>query len=75
MNNLIKAFFQESTPVSPLSFTIEQLFCLGSPLSVFIALRLSEPTRKEVLPPGLCTGGFYNIFHLSDPVAYRYDNN
>ncbi|XP_026466349.1 phospholipase DDHD1-like isoform X2 [Ctenocephalides felis] len=64
---------KEPTPVSPLSFTIEQLFCLGSPLSVFIALRLSEPSRKEVLPPGLCTGGFYNIFHLSDPVAYRME--
>ncbi|XP_053992213.1 phospholipase DDHD1-like isoform X1 [Hylaeus volcanicus] len=56
-----------------LQFPIENLFCLGSPLSVFLALRTRAPSnRTDVMPQGLCTR-FYNIFHWSDPVAYRME--
>ncbi|XP_015126748.1 phospholipase DDHD1 [Diachasma alloeum] len=56
-----------------LKFTIENMFCLGSPLSVFLALRTRTPSnRVDVMPPGLCKR-FYNIFHWSDPVAYRME--
>uniref|UniRef100_A0A0C9RDA9 DDHD1_2 protein n=1 Tax=Fopius arisanus TaxID=64838 RepID=A0A0C9RDA9_9HYME len=56
-----------------LQFTIENMFCLGSPLSVFLALRTRTPSnRVDVMPPGLCRR-FYNIFHWSDPVAYRME--
>lgn len=52
---------------------IENLFCLGSPLSVFLALRTRSPSnRLDVMPQGLCKR-FYNIFHWSDPVAYRME--
>jgi len=52
---------------------IENLFCLGSPLSVFLALRTRTPSnRLDVMPQGLCKR-FYNIFHWSDPVAYRME--
>lgn len=52
---------------------IENLFCLGSPLSVFLALRTPSPSNKtDVMPQGLCKR-FYNIFHWSDPVAYRME--
>lgn len=52
---------------------IENLFCLGSPLSVFLALRTRTPSNKtDVMPQGLCKR-FYNIFHWSDPVAYRME--
>lgn len=52
---------------------IENLFCLGSPLSVFLALRTRSPSnRTDVMPQGLCKR-FYNIFHWSDPVAYRME--
>ncbi|XP_043278278.1 phospholipase DDHD1-like isoform X2 [Venturia canescens] len=60
-------------PGEGLQFTIENLFCLGSPLSVFLALRTRTPTtRLDVMPKGLCKR-FYNIFHWSDPVAYRME--
>ncbi|XP_034942772.1 phospholipase DDHD1-like [Chelonus insularis] len=56
-----------------LKFTIENLFCLGSPLSVFLALRTRTPSNKfDIMPPGLCKR-FFNIFHWSDPVAYRME--
>ncbi|XP_076641508.1 phospholipase DDHD1 isoform X1 [Halictus rubicundus] len=56
-----------------LQFSIENLFCLGSPLSVFLALRTRSPSnRTDVMPQGLCKR-FYNIFHWSDPVAYRME--
>ncbi|XP_031843425.1 phospholipase DDHD1 isoform X2 [Nomia melanderi] len=56
-----------------LQFPIENLFCLGSPLSVFLALRTRSPSNKtDVMPQGLCKR-FYNIFHWSDPVAYRME--
>ncbi|KZC04611.1 PREDICTED: phospholipase DDHD1-like [Dufourea novaeangliae] len=56
-----------------LQFLIENLFCLGSPLSVFLALRTRSPsTKTDVMPQDLCKR-FYNIFHWSDPVAYRME--
>ncbi|KAG7204893.1 hypothetical protein KM043_005291 [Ampulex compressa] len=56
-----------------LQFPIENLFCLGSPLSVFLALRTRAPSNSlDVMPQGLCKR-FYNIFHWSDPVAYRME--
>ncbi|XP_067214663.1 phospholipase DDHD1-like isoform X2 [Linepithema humile] len=56
-----------------LQFPIENLFCLGSPLSVFLALRTRTPSnRLDVMPQSLCKR-FYNIFHWSDPVAYRME--
>ncbi|XP_044574971.1 phospholipase DDHD1-like [Cotesia glomerata] len=56
-----------------LKFTIENLFCLGSPLSVFLALRTRTPANPgDIMPPGLCKK-FFNIFHWSDPVAYRME--
>ncbi|XP_016843553.1 phospholipase DDHD1 isoform X2 [Nasonia vitripennis] len=56
-----------------LQFPIENLFCLGSPLSVFLALRTRTPSnRLDLMPEYLCNR-FYNIFHWSDPVAYRME--
>lgn len=55
-------------------FQIDNLFCLGSPLSVFLALRMRDPQApgqvETILPPSLCKK-FYNVFHPTDPVAYR----
>ncbi|XP_076749269.1 phospholipase DDHD1 isoform X2 [Xylocopa sonorina] len=55
-----------------LQFSIENLFCLGSPLSVFLALRTPPSNKTDVMPQSLCKR-FYNIFHWSDPVAYRME--
>lgn len=59
-----------------LRFQIDNLFCLGSPLSVFLALRMRNPQApghvETILPPFLCSS-FYNVFHPSDPVAYRME--
>ncbi|CAG7659373.1 unnamed protein product [Allacma fusca] len=55
---------------------MEHFFCLGSPLAVFLALRWKEPhnpdLRSYILPPTLCKR-VYNVFHPSDPVAYRLE--
>lgn len=59
-----------------LLFELDNLFCLGSPLAVFLALRVRDPQaescHKDLLPPTLCHR-FFNIFHPSDPVAYRME--
>lgn len=59
-----------------LLFEVDSLFCLGSPLAVFLALRVPDPQaescHKDLLPPTLCHR-FFNIFHPSDPVAYRME--
>ncbi|XP_058790056.1 phospholipase DDHD1-like isoform X2 [Phymastichus coffea] len=70
--------YESRPPGSPqrltgLQFPIENLFCLGSPLSVFLALRTRTPSnRLDLMPEYLCKR-FYNIFHWSDPVAYRME--
>ncbi|CAB3360160.1 Hypothetical predicted protein [Cloeon dipterum] len=65
---------EEMLKKSGLLFEIENMFCLGSPLSVFLALRWKDPHEPEnhdkVLPPKLCKR-LYNVFHPADPVAYR----
>nr|XP_022308567.1 phospholipase DDHD1-like [Crassostrea virginica] len=59
-----------------LSFTIENMFCLGSPLAVFLALRGYRPQGKgtldHIMPPSLCKR-LFNIYHPYDPVAYRLE--
>ena len=51
---------------------VENLFCLGSPLAVFLALRGVRPaavgTQDHILPKNLCKH-LFNIFHPSDPVV------
>lgn len=57
-----------------LKFNIDNMFCLGSPLSVFLALRTRTTTTNKIdfVPQYLCKK-FFNIFHWSDPVAYRME--
>ena len=47
---------------------VKNLFCIGSPLGVFIIMR---GTTKSVVPMQTECGHLYNIFHPYDPVAYR----
>lgn len=66
-----------ATPAqSGLMFRIENFFCLGSPLSVFLTLRWRDPQNQEyhehILPRSLCKY-LYNIYHPCDPVAYRVE--
>ncbi|XP_076442138.1 phospholipase DDHD1-like isoform X2 [Babylonia areolata] len=59
-----------------LPFKLENLFCLGSPLAVFLALRGVRPqgtgSPDHFLPAGICRR-IFNIYHPSDPVAYRLE--
>ncbi|TRY71739.1 hypothetical protein TCAL_08151 [Tigriopus californicus] len=61
---------------SGLLFRIENFFCLGSPLSVFLSLRWRDPSNQEyhdhILPRSLCKY-LYNVYHPCDPVAYRVE--
>ncbi|KAF7690667.1 phospholipase DDHD1b isoform X2 [Silurus meridionalis] len=59
-----------------LKFKVENFFCMGSPLAVFLALRGVRPgscrSQDHILPRSICTR-LFNIFHPTDPVAYRLE--
>ncbi|XP_073465756.1 phospholipase DDHD1 isoform X1 [Aquarana catesbeiana] len=59
-----------------LKFKVENFFCMGSPLAVFLALRGIRPgnsgTQDHILPRAICNR-LCNIFHPADPVAYRLE--
>ncbi|CDS36238.1 phospholipase DDHD1 [Echinococcus multilocularis] len=55
---------------------LENLFCMGSPLAVYLTLRGVQPGQTgatdTIMPRSKCSY-IYNIFHPSDPVAYRLE--
>ena len=55
-----------------LVFQLENLFCLGSPLGVFLALRGIRPQGKgsldHIIPDGACKR-LFNVYHPADPVV------
>ncbi|KAM8921260.1 phospholipase DDHD1 [Pelodytes ibericus] len=59
-----------------LKFKVENFFCMGSPLAVFLALRGIRPGNRgcqdHILPKAICNR-LFNIFHPADPVAYRLE--
>ncbi|KFM02062.1 Phospholipase DDHD1, partial [Aptenodytes forsteri] len=61
---------------SVLKFKVENFFCMGSPLAVFLALRGIRPgnsgSQDHILPRTICNR-LLNIFHPTDPVAYRLE--
>ncbi|KAL3874040.1 hypothetical protein ACJMK2_037104 [Sinanodonta woodiana] len=61
---------------SRLDFKVENMFCLGSPLAVFLALRGIRPqgkgTADHIIPKATCKR-LFNIYHPADPVAYRLE--
>jgi DDHD domain len=55
-----------------LSFRVQNVFFLGSPIAVFLMIRNShEPLRSDFVLAG-CQNVF-NLFHPYDPVAYRIE--
>lgn len=59
---------QHDVPV--LAFTVENLFCFGSPVGLFLNVRGQKITKDFRLPT--CKRVF-NIYHPYDPVAYRIE--
>ncbi|KAJ8044354.1 Phospholipase DDHD1 [Holothuria leucospilota] len=59
-----------------LNFKVENLFCAGSPLGVFLMLRGVRPQGRgsmdHLLPKRICQR-LFNIYFPSDPVAYRIE--
>ncbi|KAM4853090.1 phospholipase DDHD1 isoform 6-T6 [Thomomys bottae] len=70
----LKASSIAQTPA--LKFKVENFFCMGSPLAVFLALRGIRPgntgNQDHILPREICNR-LLNIFHPTDPVAYRLE--
>ncbi|XP_002805104.1 phospholipase DDHD1 isoform X5 [Macaca nemestrina] len=70
----LKASSMTQTPA--LKFKVENFFCMGSPLAVFLALRGIRPgntgSQDHILPREICNR-LLNIFHPTDPVAYRLE--
>ncbi|CAN9507548.1 unnamed protein product [Ophioblennius macclurei] len=62
--------------VPALKFKVENFFCMGSPLAVFLALRGIRPgnngVQDHILPTSICKR-LFNLFHPTDPVAYRLE--
>ncbi|XP_037551238.1 phospholipase DDHD1 [Nematolebias whitei] len=75
-NQLVK--LEASKPSAPqaLKFKVENFFCMGSPLAVFLALRGIRPCaschQDHILPTSICSR-LFNVFHPTDPVAYRLE--
>lgn len=65
-----------SAAAPALKFKVENFFCMGSPLAVFLALRGIRPgnngTQDKIVPKSICQR-LFNIFHPTDPVAYRLE--
>ncbi|XP_018647905.1 putative phospholipase DDHD1 [Schistosoma mansoni] len=65
-----------STKLSDITDKLENLFCLGSPLGVYLVLRGIRPgpfqTQDSILPRKICRR-IFNIYHPADPVAYRLE--
>ncbi|XP_067222876.1 phospholipase DDHD1 isoform X1 [Chanodichthys erythropterus] len=63
-------------PFPTLKFKVENFFCMGSPLAVFLALRGIRPgntgDQDHIMPKSICRR-LFNIFHPTDPVAYRLE--
>uniref|UniRef100_A0A673Z3N2 DDHD domain containing 1 n=1 Tax=Salmo trutta TaxID=8032 RepID=A0A673Z3N2_SALTR len=65
-------------PLAPpaLKFKVENVFCMGSPLAVFLALRGIRPgnsgEQDHILPRSICQR-LFNVFDPTDPVAYRLE--
>ncbi|XP_065119778.1 phospholipase DDHD1b [Paramisgurnus dabryanus] len=77
LEDQLQHFQTSSSRASPeLKFKVENFFCMGSPLAVFLALRGVRPgsnsTQDHILPKSICQR-LFNIFHPTDPVAYRLE--
>ncbi|XP_063958052.1 phospholipase DDHD1-like [Lytechinus pictus] len=59
-----------------LNFKVENYFCVGSPLAVFLALRGVRPqgngSISHIIPKAVCSR-LFNLYYPSDPVAYRLE--
>uniref|UniRef100_A0A8C1WRM5 DDHD domain containing 1a n=1 Tax=Cyprinus carpio TaxID=7962 RepID=A0A8C1WRM5_CYPCA len=59
-------------PFPTLKFKVENFFCMGSPLAVFLALRGIRPgntgDQDHIMPKSICRR-LFNIFHPTDPVV------
>ncbi|CAM9395019.1 unnamed protein product [Phaeothamnion confervicola] len=66
------SYYQGSTRFVPLHAPVENLFCLGSPIGMFLMIRgQHRPLGKSFRLPG-CRR-LYNVFHPYDPVAFRLE--
>ena len=54
-----------------LDFEPDQLFCIGSPIGLFLSVRGTQKLGHDFTFP--TCGGFYHIFHPYDYVAYRIE--
>ncbi|XP_053450811.1 phospholipase DDHD1 isoform X2 [Nycticebus coucang] len=66
------------TQAPALKFKVENFFCMGSPLAVFLALRGIRPgntgSQDHILPREICNR-LLNIFHPTDPVIHWYNTS
>ncbi|XP_037305549.2 phospholipase DDHD1b isoform X2 [Pungitius pungitius] len=76
LENQFQGLHTSICEVPALKFKVENFFCMGSPLAVFLALRGIRPgnngVQGHILPTSICKR-LFNIFHPTDPVAYRLE--
>jgi hypothetical protein len=69
-HNLGPFYQKEPMVYPPLDFEVENIFCFGSPISLFLNVRSQKLAPTYQLPT--CKR-LYNIYHPYDPVAYRME--
>eukprot|EP01121_Diplochlamys_sp_Union-15-3_P001212 TRINITY_DN11075_c0_g1_i1.p1 TRINITY_DN11075_c0_g1~~TRINITY_DN11075_c0_g1_i1.p1 ORF type:complete len:205 (-),score=28.20 TRINITY_DN11075_c0_g1_i1:38-652(-) len=70
--DLADALYKEAEELNypTLTFEIDNLFIVGSPIAMFLSIRGTKPSHEHALPH--CRS-VYNVFHPYDPIAYRIE--
>jgi phospholipase DDHD1 len=78
MQEIERNLLQSNKNITTILFSAENLFILGSPLAVFLALRGVRPagvgTQDHILPKHLCKR-LFNVFHPSDPIVSKFHHS
>ncbi|RNA34157.1 Phospholipase [Brachionus plicatilis] len=76
LEDVEKKMIKANNSTGLLAFKPQNFFLLGSPIAVFLALRGVRPaglgSQDHILPKNICKK-LFNIFHPSDPIAYRLE--
>jgi phospholipase DDHD1 len=69
-DNVSYGIYSSDPLIFPLNFSVDHLFILGSPLSLFVKVNQSHEAFLEEMQT---VKDFHNIIHPMDPVAYRIE--
>jgi hypothetical protein len=65
-----KKIYSKKREIKPLIFVVDHFFLLGSPLSLFLTIELTDYAELEEME---IVKDFHNVIHPMDPIAYRIE--